>query len=362
MALRFGIFDHLERREGVPLDQLYEERLELLARADELGFYGYHLAEHHQSRLCMAPSPSVFLSAAARHTHQLRLGTLVAILPFYHPLRLIEEICMLDQLSGGRLQLGIGRGITAIEHTYWGLRPEEAQARHDEVLEIVARGLGSDTLNYEGRFYRFDDIPLELEPLQRPRPPFWCAGGAAGADYAARHGMHFVGHAGARFPALVERYRAGWQEHRHRVDRLNGHVADPFVGSSRHLVVADTDAEAEAIAREAWPVYDRNFDKRGMSGPGPETQPDGSLIPVPAGGPGQRAPFEQVRQLERLVIGSPETIVAYVQRYADQPGANYFVGAFQWGSLTHAQALRSLELFGTEVMPRVARRIAPTRA
>src|ERR687885_2512142 len=147
MTVQFGIFDHLERRQDVSLDQQYDERLELLAHADALGFYGYHLAEHHQSRLCMAPSPSVFLSAAARHTRQLRLGALVYLLPFYHPLRLIEELCMLDHLSGGRLQVGVGRGITAIEHTYWGYPPEEAQARHDEVLTILAQGLTSDTLD-----------------------------------------------------------------------------------------------------------------------------------------------------------------------------------------------------------------------
>src|ERR1051325_779436 len=145
MPLQFGIFDHLERRPDVSHDQQYDERLELLARADALGFYGYHLAEHHQSRLCMAPSPSVFLSAAARHTRRLRLGALVYCLPLYHPLRLIEEICMLDHLSGGRLQVGVGRGITAIEHTYWGLSPAEAQARQDETLAILARGLSSNT-------------------------------------------------------------------------------------------------------------------------------------------------------------------------------------------------------------------------
>ena len=121
MVPQFGIFDHLERRPEISLDQQYEERLELLARADALGFYAYHLAEH-QSPLCMAPSPSVFLAAAARHTRQLRLGALVYMVPFYHPLRLIEEMCMLDHLSGGRLQIGIGRGITAIEHTFWGIR------------------------------------------------------------------------------------------------------------------------------------------------------------------------------------------------------------------------------------------------
>ena len=216
----------------------------------------------------MAPSPSVFLAAAARHTRQIRLGALVTILPFHHPLRLIEEVCMLDHLSGGRLQLGIGRGITAIEHTFWGQAPEEAHARNDEVLEILLRGLTSDTMEYRGQFYRFDNVPLEMAPKQQPHPPFWSAGNP---EFAGRHGTHFVCHAGPRFAGMVARYRELWQEHQGRPGWLNGHISEPFVGSTRHFVVADTDAEAERIARSSWPAYNRNFAKRGMTGPGPET-------------------------------------------------------------------------------------------
>jgi alkanesulfonate monooxygenase SsuD/methylene tetrahydromethanopterin reductase-like flavin-dependent oxidoreductase (luciferase family) len=359
MALQFGIFDHLEYRQDVPLGQLYDERLEFLGRADELGFYAYHLAEHHQSRLCMAPTPAVFLGAVARGTRRLRMGPLVYQTPLHHPLRLIEEICMLDQLSGGRLEVGVGRGITALEHTHWGLRPEDAQARHDEVLDILALGLTGDTLNYQGRFHQFDNVEIDLAPVQRPHPPFWYPGSP---EYAARRGMNFIGRPGPAFPALIEQFRSAWQTHQATPQGLNPGLAEPFVASSRHLVIADTDAEAEALARASWPVYDSNFDKRGIVGPGPETQADGSLIPVPAGGPGQRSTFETGQRIERVVTGSPETIAAYVQRYADVPGSNYFIAAFQWGNLTHAQALRSLELFGTEVMPRVSTATAAATA
>jgi alkanesulfonate monooxygenase SsuD/methylene tetrahydromethanopterin reductase-like flavin-dependent oxidoreductase (luciferase family) len=352
---QFGIFDHLERQPDLSLERQYEERLELLARADELGFYAYHLAEHHQSPLCMAPSPSVFLAAAARHTRQLRLGALVAILPFYHPLRLIEEVCMLDHLSGGRLQIGIGRGITAIEHTFWGQPPEEAQARTAEMLELLVRGLMSDTLDYRGRFFRFDSVPLELSPKQRPHPPFWSAGNP---EFAGLHGTHFVCHAGPRFEGMLARYRELWQEHRAGPGWLNRHVAEPLVGSTRHFVVADTDPEAERIARSAWPAYHRNFAKRGLDGPGPETSSDGAIKALPAGGPGLGGDVDKAFELERCVVGSPETILAHVERYTLEAGVGYLVGSFQWGNITHAQAMRSLELFGTEVMPRIAARAA----
>jgi alkanesulfonate monooxygenase SsuD/methylene tetrahydromethanopterin reductase-like flavin-dependent oxidoreductase (luciferase family) len=352
MLLEFGIFDHLERPSDVSLDQAYEERLRLLSRADELGYYAYHLAEHHQSPLCMAPSQNLFLAAAARATRRIKLGSLVHQLPLHHPLRFIEEVCMLDNLSQGRLQIGLGRGITAIEHTYWGLQPEEAQRRYEETVAIMVQGLTSDTLTHHGEFFHFDNVPLEMAPKQRPYPPLWYASGTP--DDAAREGLNFVTRPGPRLPQAVARYDELWQAHRHRAGRLNAHVPEPFIGSSRHIVVADTDAEAERIARTAWPVYQDNFSKRGMDGPGPETRPDGSLLPVPPGGPGTREgrDFDRARRSEGVLVGSPETIADYIQRYAEESGANYFVAAFQWGNITHAQALHSLELFATEIVAR----------
>ena len=103
----FGLFDWIDRGE-TPLHQLYEERLRLLEAADAAGFLGYHLAEHHATPLGMAPSPSLFLTAAAQRTRNIRLGPLGYLLPLYDPLRLIEEVCMLDHISGGRLDLGVG--------------------------------------------------------------------------------------------------------------------------------------------------------------------------------------------------------------------------------------------------------------
>jgi alkanesulfonate monooxygenase SsuD/methylene tetrahydromethanopterin reductase-like flavin-dependent oxidoreductase (luciferase family) len=359
VAPRFGIFDHLERLPAVSLGQQYEDRLELLARADELGIYAYHLAEHHQAPLCMAPSPAVFLAAAARHTRQIKLGALVNILPFYHPLRLIEEVCMLDHLSGGRLQIGIGRGITAIEHTFWGLPPEEAHVRTAEVLEMLVRGLTTDTMEYQGRFHRFENVPLEMAPAQQPHPPFWSAGNP---EFAGRFGTHFVCHAGARFAGMVAQYRELYDAHRDAPDRLNKHISEPIVGSSRHIVVADTDAEAEAIARASWPVYNSNFAKRGMTGPGPETDSSGVIKPLPLGGPGLGGDVDKAFELERCVAGSPDTVRRHIEKYTLDVGVEYVVTSFQWGSITHAQAMRSLELFGTEVMPRIVERAALTRA
>ena len=122
-----GIFDHLDRRE-VALDELYESRLRLLEKYDAAGFYSYHLAEHHATPLGLAPVPGIFLAAATQRTRKIRLGPCVYCLPLYDPLRLIEEVCMLDQLSRGRFDFGVGRGIVPYEMAYFNLHHHRARS------------------------------------------------------------------------------------------------------------------------------------------------------------------------------------------------------------------------------------------
>ena len=137
--MRFGIFDHMEFRSG-SLAELYEERLRMLEFADEAGFWCYHKAAHHFIPLDAAPSGTVFLAAASQRTKRIRLGSLVLLLPFYEPLRLIEEVCMLDHLSNGRLEIGIGKGISPAEHSLWGEDPETARDRFEEAFAILRTG------------------------------------------------------------------------------------------------------------------------------------------------------------------------------------------------------------------------------
>jgi alkanesulfonate monooxygenase SsuD/methylene tetrahydromethanopterin reductase-like flavin-dependent oxidoreductase (luciferase family) len=126
MNLEFGVFDHLDRND-LPLRDLYEQRLKVIEAFDRSGFYAYHVAEHHFTPLGMAPSPSVFLSAVGQRTQRLRFGTFVYALPVHHPLRVFEEICMLDHLSGGRLEIGFGRGSVPFEISYYGQNAQERQ-------------------------------------------------------------------------------------------------------------------------------------------------------------------------------------------------------------------------------------------
>src|SRR6201982_2749388 len=178
--MKFGIFDYIDAR-GETLQKTYEDRLALLQAAEAAGFYGYHLPEHHATPLSMTPSPSVFLAAAARETRRIRLGTLLYLLPLYHPLRLLEEVCMLDHLSGGRLDIGVGRGISPFELGHYGVDAAAAPAQYFEALASVRRALPSQTLTFEGKFYHYRDVPIELAPVQKPHPPLWYGVGAPDA-------------------------------------------------------------------------------------------------------------------------------------------------------------------------------------
>ena len=142
--MKFGVFDHMDVSTIVPRSQQYEERLKLIEAYDRSGFFCYHLAEHHATPLGMAPSPAVFLSAVAQRSKRMRLGPLVYILTLQNPLRAYEDLCMLDQLSGGRIELGLGRGVSPIEIEYYGVNPNDSRSIYAEATAIVMQAFTSD--------------------------------------------------------------------------------------------------------------------------------------------------------------------------------------------------------------------------
>jgi alkanesulfonate monooxygenase SsuD/methylene tetrahydromethanopterin reductase-like flavin-dependent oxidoreductase (luciferase family) len=164
--MKFGIFDHLDDS-GLPLGEQYENRLQLLEAYDRGGFHAYHLAEHHGTPLGYALARR-FLAAVAQRTRRIRFGPLVYMLPLYHPLRLIEEVCMLDQMSGGRLELGVGRGAFPIEVGFYGVDSANGTQQFAEALEVLKQGLTSERLNHHGGFYRFDSVPIVMKPCSGP--------------------------------------------------------------------------------------------------------------------------------------------------------------------------------------------------
>ncbi len=332
--MKFGVFDHMDRA-GADLGRQFEDRLRLIELYERAGFHAYHLAEHHATPLGMAPSPSVFLAAVAQRTKTLRFGPLVFTLNLYHPLRLIDEICMLDQMSGGRLELGIGRGISPYEVGYYGVDPATGPERFAEALDIILKGLTQQRLTHEGRFFAFKDVPMEMQPVQRPHPPLWYgANSLESADRLARQGCNaVVGMKAEGVGQFAARYRATWASLGHDAAAL------PMIGLSRHVVVGDTDLEAKSAARRAYGLwYDALIHLWRAHGVGLPRQ----MIP---------AEFEGALDGGYVVAGSASTVRERLKRDNDIAGINYCLCRLAFGDLSFEESARSVELFAREVMP-----------
>ena len=335
MALQFGVFDHLDDN-GIPLADLFETRLKLIEQYDRAGFRSYHIAEHHSTPLGMAPSPSVFLAAVAQRSERLRFGPLLYVTPMYHPLRVAEEVVMLDQMSRGRLELGLGRGASPIEIAGFDVDPADAPAMNREATEIILKALTSDVLNHDGKFYRYKNVRIAARPLQQPYPPLWFAPTepSRAADAARLKGnmVTLISNAGVK--ALTETYRAGWQAQGNNAADL------PLLGVFRHVVVADSDAKARDLMRGAYRQWRHHMAFLWEWGGIPF--PIGMIYPED---------FDTLEGMAMGVAGSPETVRRYIAATVELTGINYFVGDMIFGSLPYEAASRSVELFAKEVMP-----------
>ncbi|MGA8611555.1 MAG: LLM class flavin-dependent oxidoreductase [Xanthobacteraceae bacterium] len=281
-----------------------------------------------------AASPSLFLAALAQRTTKLRFGPLVYLLPFYHPLRLIEEVCMLDQMSGGRLELGVGRGVSPFETAAYALDFAQTQAMYHEAFQVLLKGLASDELSFAGKFYRFDKVPMILRPVQRPHPLLWYGVSIPdNADWPAENDVNIVSLAPPQaVRPIFERYLA--------VRKRLGRDDSTLYGVGRHVVVADTDEAALSIAQRVYPRWRTNFFwlfKRHGSAPRvaghyPET-------------------FDELAALGTAVAGSPRTVRDFIAADVKATGANYWTPWLAFGDMTPAEALHSIDLFARAVIP-----------
>ena len=336
--LTFAIFDHLDS-DGGPLGQFFENRLRLLELIEQAGFHGYHMAEHHSTPLGMAGSPSVFLAAAIQRTRKIRIGPLVYVLPLHHPLRLYEEICMLDHFSGGRLTVGVGRGGALIEHQRLGVDPALAPAMYHEAFSVLMRAFDADVVDFEGRFYNYKDYVVQMKPVQRPHPPLWY--GAPNADaiaWAAPRGVNVVSLGpAARARAISDRYREEWK----KLGRDS--AALPGIGITRHVVVADTDDQAQSIARAAYPRWREAIEhlwrRAGVDFVLKEIYPND---------------FGTLERIGHGIAGSPATVRDYLARLQSETGVNTVLCQMVFGDMRFEHAAYSIQLFGRDVIPAFA--------
>ena len=237
-------FGWADRR--VPLRSVYERALERIEIMDRTGYEAVWLAEHHFQSFSVCPSIHMMATLVAARTKRLRIGTAVSLAAFYHPLRLAEEVALLDVLSGGRVNWGAGRGFHRQEFEVFGVTPEESAARFREAVDIVLAAWSNERLTFKGRFHAFENVEVLPKPLQTPHPPVWLAASSEESiNRAARDG----------FAILMDPHSSHVEIGRklglyHAALRAAGH--DPAareVPTARLVAIADTPAKAEEVAR-----------------------------------------------------------------------------------------------------------------
>ena len=334
--MKFGVFDHVDRGSS-SLAELYESRLKLAEIYDRSGFYAYHVAEHHATPLGMASVPGVLLSAIAQRTKRLRFGPLVYILTLSHPLRILEEICMLDQMSGGRLELGVGRGVSPYEVGYFGVDPQTSSRIYTEAYQIILQGLQSREINFEGEVFRLKNVPVAMECLQKPHPPIWYGLSHPNAvPWAAQNNVNIVCNGpSAPVRAITDRYREEWNAQAHAPG-----AQLPFLGLGRHIVIARKPDEAHAIGRRGFARWYNSLQHLWRAHGNPMKS-----YPIPQD-------YDAAVDAGVLLVGTPDEVADGLRREIGISGVNYVLTRFAFGDLSYDESLRSLNLFTRHVMPR----------
>jgi alkanesulfonate monooxygenase SsuD/methylene tetrahydromethanopterin reductase-like flavin-dependent oxidoreductase (luciferase family) len=340
-AVTIGLFDWIDADGVRDAGQLYRERLDLLADAESQGLDIYHLAEHHGTPLGLAPSPSVFLAAAAMRTTRIRLCPLVYVLPLYQPTRLAEEIAMLDQLSNGRLEIGFGKGGNPYELLAYGIEPADAQSLYDQHFDAVMHMLTTGLADARGTDL-VTEIPVRVR--QAPRPPVWYpSSNPESIPRLGKRGINTILGFSFRSPTV--------EETRRRRDEYFGGVADippgtptggagagtPRFGIMRNIYVGESDVAARERVLEAMEVFYEQF----------------TAVWRRHGDDRFGSPQDFARAVDEglVIAGSANTVRERLTEMLRASGANHFAGAFAFGSLSYAEARSSLVRFGAEVAP-----------
>ena len=347
MPIGFGIFDHIEASGDRPAEEIYEHRIAFLKRAEAGGFSAFHLAEHHGHSLSLAPTAAVFLAALAGETTQLKLIPTVVCLPLHDPVRLFEDLAMVDVLSHGRLEIGVGKGITPFEHLQFGHDPDEAVARAADILIMLVRAWETGIMSSEGSaFYNFLELKLPWALKQKPHPPLWTAGNV---EAAGRRGHNFIA------PFTITAPVRGLYDQLRAASRLepghhNPHVAEPTVAQCQGVIIGATNEDAEAASRRVWSGYAQQLLRAHGTVPPhlqtgipdtPDTHLAASML--------LRDPVES----GVVVCGDVERVRDYYVDRAREGFANHFIAMLPFGTMTPEETERTMDGFIDVIIPAV---------
>ena len=321
-------FSWPERR--VDLATVYARALERIEIMDRTGYDAVWLAEHHFSGFSVCPSVHMVGTLAAARTKRLRIGTAVSLAPFYHPLRLAEEVALLDVLSGGRVNWGAGRGFARVEFTAFGVPPEESASRFRETVEIVLRAWTDEKLRFTGQHFHFENVEVLPKPAQLPHPPVWTAASSEEAiDWAAGRGFSILMDPHSSGPEIgVKRRR-----YAEKLSAAGFSEAGRDIPIARLVAIAPNAGKAAEVARNGAEWILNSY-------LGSQHQPvmQGSFTPAGVD------PLQ--RYLDKVILyGTPEKVGDDILRLREEIGLDYLLCA----PLSH----QTFMLLTEKVLPRL---------
>lgn len=318
--MKFGVLQFFSWSRRIPLEEVYRRAFERIAIMDEGGYDAVWLAEHHFNTYSVCPSVHVMATHVAARTNRLRIGTAVSLAAFYHPLRLAEEVALLDILSGGRVNWGAGRGFDPTEFRAFDVPVAESADRFREAVDVVLAAWREEPLTHHGRFWNFDGVDVLPKPQQKPHPPVWLASTSPESiRRSAEAGQDILMDPHASHAEIAEKQRL----YRETLT-ANGHsLAGRQTPIARLIAVAPTAAEAEDVARSGakWTV-------------GSYARPARSAVSDPV-----------ERYVNDVIIhGTPASVADQLQRMRSELPLDYLLCA----PLSHESFL----LLTNEVLPR----------
>lgn len=335
--MRFSLFSVTDHYPDGPasIADRYAQLLDEIVLAEQLGFESVFLAEHHFHSYGVVPSPATLLGAAAARTSRIRLGVAVSVLPFHNPLLAAEEYAMLDQLSGGRVVLGVGSGYLPHEFDGFGIGPWEKRARFDEALQVMTLAWRGERFSYHGLYHHVTDTALAVTPVQQPHPPLWVAiVRAEAAQHVGAQGRSVMLIPYATCDTIAE---VGSIVADHQAGLATASVPDPHQAGTAPAEVAAALHCHVGPRADAQPYLDRYVGSRLLA---------------------RHRSYDQLIEAGLLLAGSPEEVATQLNRVGEQ-GVDHVLLLANFGAMPHELVAASLTRFAHEVLPRVGTATSP---
>jgi alkanesulfonate monooxygenase SsuD/methylene tetrahydromethanopterin reductase-like flavin-dependent oxidoreductase (luciferase family) len=321
-----------------PISELYQRMFSQMEAMDRLGYDHIWVTEHHFSLYGgTLPHPPTFMSAIARTTKRIRLGVAINVLPLHNPLDVAESYAMVDVISNGRLDFGVGKGSESHEYKKAGVDQAESTGRMVEGTEVLRQAWSDKPVSFKGEFFKYENVPVWPKPVQRPHPPIWvgCARSEESFTWAGKNGFHlmtlpYLYREPTVLPGLVKTYRGALAKAGHDF------TATEVLGKFHIYVSSSLDKAIE----EASPYLENYLDVHHAADT--DRKEVGLLV--------QR---DVKTQLSRgfVIAGDPQRCVDTIQRWREEVGLTTISGTFYFGGMPQDLALKNIRLFAERVMP-----------